>query len=227
MDDAAPRQRGYFGIGVEGISKPFNLGAVFRTAHAFGASFVFTVAASYERRHGAKVDTSDAVGALPFYRVPTPDALTLPQGCQLVGVEITEDAIALPSFRHPRQAAYILGAERFGLSSATLERCAHVVKIPARFSVNLGIAGALVMYDRMLSMGRFAERPVGTGGPVADRPPHRHGGPVFRSAETLAELEAMARWRAPAADTEPATEDLPRPDSDQTPGKRAPTSGRD
>ena len=30
--------RGYFGIGVEGISKPMNLGSLFRTAHAFGAS---------------------------------------------------------------------------------------------------------------------------------------------------------------------------------------------
>jgi len=27
--------RGYFGIGVEGISKAYNLGAVLRTAHAF------------------------------------------------------------------------------------------------------------------------------------------------------------------------------------------------
>ena len=32
-------QRGYFGIGAEGISKPMNLGALMRTAHAFGASF--------------------------------------------------------------------------------------------------------------------------------------------------------------------------------------------
>ncbi|HHL43572.1 MAG TPA: TrmH family RNA methyltransferase, partial [Hellea balneolensis] len=35
--------RGYFGIGSEGISKAANLGAVMRTAHAFGASFVYTV----------------------------------------------------------------------------------------------------------------------------------------------------------------------------------------
>jgi len=37
--------RGYFGIGVEGISKPMNAGNLFRTAHAFGASFVFTIGA--------------------------------------------------------------------------------------------------------------------------------------------------------------------------------------
>jgi len=36
------KMRGYFGIGVEGISKAYNLGAVLRTAHAFGASFAFS-----------------------------------------------------------------------------------------------------------------------------------------------------------------------------------------
>jgi len=28
--------RGYFGVGVEGISKSYNLGAVLRTSNAFG-----------------------------------------------------------------------------------------------------------------------------------------------------------------------------------------------
>ena len=35
--------RGYFGIGVEGISKPMNFGNLSRSAQGFGASFVFTV----------------------------------------------------------------------------------------------------------------------------------------------------------------------------------------
>ena len=49
--------RGYFGIGVEGISKEMNLGNLFRSAHAFGASFVFTVDAEYARLAGL-ADTS-------------------------------------------------------------------------------------------------------------------------------------------------------------------------
>ena len=44
--------RGYFGIGVEGISKEMNVGNLFRSAHAFDASFVFTVKAAYTRRGG-------------------------------------------------------------------------------------------------------------------------------------------------------------------------------
>jgi hypothetical protein len=34
-----------------------------------------------------------------------------------------------------------------------------------KFCVNVGVAGAIVMYDRLLSLGRFAERPISTGGP--------------------------------------------------------------
>jgi hypothetical protein len=47
-----------------------------------------------------------------------------------------------------------------------IARCDFVVKIPTKFCVNVGLAGALVMYDRMICLGRYAERPVRTGGPV-------------------------------------------------------------
>ena len=36
--------RGYFGIGVEGVSKPMNAGNLFRTAHGFGAGFGWAMA---------------------------------------------------------------------------------------------------------------------------------------------------------------------------------------
>ncbi|MBL8836397.1 MAG: RNA methyltransferase, partial [Alphaproteobacteria bacterium] len=141
--------RGYFGIGVEGISKPMNLGSLLRTAHAFGASFAFSVAAAYPRQEGKAADTSDAPGAVPFYEYPDVASLRLPQGCILVGIEIVPDAIDLPSFRHPHAAAYVLGPERGGLSAEMLARCRHVVRIPTKFSINLALAGALVMYDRL------------------------------------------------------------------------------
>jgi len=51
--------RGYFGFGAEGISKPMNMGNLVRSAHAFGAQFVFTVSAHYSVREG-KSDTSKA-----------------------------------------------------------------------------------------------------------------------------------------------------------------------
>lgn len=172
--------RGYFGIGAEGISKAANMGALLRTAHAFGAGFCFAVGAGYDARGGRSADTADTPAHVPFWRFASPDEMVLPQGCQLVGVELLEDAADLPSFRHPLNAAYVLGPERSGLSPAMLARCRHVVRIPSRFALNLAVAGALVLYDRLLQHGRFAERPVAAGGPVAPRPAGGHGRPVFR-----------------------------------------------
>jgi tRNA G18 (ribose-2'-O)-methylase SpoU len=172
--------RGYFGIGVEGISKPMNLGSLFRTAHAFGASFVFTIAAAYDRSQGGLADTSDTPANLPFHEFENIAALRLPRDCVLVGIELVDDATEMPSFRHPRAAAYVLGAERGSISRELLARCEHVVKIPTRFSVNLAVAGAITMYDRMISTGRFAGRPVAAGGPPVALPAHEFGPPRFR-----------------------------------------------
>ena len=172
--------KGYFGIGVEGISKAMNVGTLFRTAHAFGASFVFTVKAQYNRREGGHSDTSDTPRSVPTYHFADLESFRLPQGCRLVGVEISDDAIELPSFRHPRQAAYVLGAEREGLSSELQSRCDYVVKIPTRFSVNLGVAGALIMYDRLLSLGRHAPRPVAEGAPTEAVPLPVFGDPIYK-----------------------------------------------
>lgn len=154
--------RGYFGIGVEDISKPMNAGNLMRSAHAFGASFFFAVAPDIDFTSLRQSDTSAAAYHMPFYQWSTPEALTLPKGCRLVGVEFLPEAEDLPSFKHPVQAAYVFGPEKGNLSAGLLARCDEVVKIPTKFCVNVGVAGALVMYDRMIALGALAERRVGT-----------------------------------------------------------------
>jgi len=159
--------RGYFANGAEGISKPMNLGALMRTANAFGASFVFSVGAEPKLKVAYKADTSKTFESVPYYQWDAISDMAFPKGCQLVGIELTEDAITLPEFKHPKAAAYVLGRERGDLSPEMLAKCDHVVKIPTRFCINVSLAGALVMYDRVLSMGSFRDRPVMPGGPKA------------------------------------------------------------
>lgn len=171
--------RGYFGIGANGISKAGNVGALMRTAHAFGGSFIFTIGETYNRRELDNVDTSGASSNMPYYRFDDADGLMLPRGCSLVGVEITDDAVELPSFHHPKCAAYVLGPERGILDPDVVARCDHVVKIPTKFSVNVGLAGALVMYDRLLCMGLFAPRPHRPGGPTEPAPVPQFGAPAW------------------------------------------------
>lgn len=167
---ASRQSRGYFAVGVEGISKPMNLGAILRTAHAFGASFVFTIGAHHKAREVMRSDTSKTVAHVPYFEWETLDDLALPKGCALVGVELTEDAVDLPSFRHPNAAAYVLGRERGSLSPELLAQCDHVVRIPTRFCVNVGLAAAITLYDRTLAMGGWPERPLRPGGPPLGAP---------------------------------------------------------
>lgn len=174
------RTRGYFGIGAEGVSKSANVGALLRTGHAFGAAFCFTIGSGWDSRAARTADTSHTELHVPMWRFPRLADLALPRGCALVGIELLEDAVDLPSFRHPLNAAYVLGPERAGLSSALLQRCDYVVRIPTRFALNLAVAGALVLYDRLLQHGRFAERPVGSM-TAPDQPMRTgHGPPRFR-----------------------------------------------
>lgn len=158
--------RGYFGIGVEGISKEQNVGTIARSAHSFGASFFFTIAPVVDVDAFRSSDTSDAFDHVPYHQYDSVEALDLPEKCQLVGVELMDGAVELPSFRHPARAAYVLGPEMGSLSPELTARCDHVIQIPMKFCVNVGVAGALVMYDRLLSMGKFADRPVRAGGPT-------------------------------------------------------------
>ena len=177
--------RGYFAIGIEGVSKPGNMGNLMRTAHGFGAAFVFSIrskldADSRRSLKTIKTDTSKTADSIPYYEFDGADEMVLPEGCRLIGVEMTDQAVELPTFRHPLKAAYILGSERYSLSDALIKDCDHVIKIPTRFSLNVATAGAIVMYDRMIAFGRFANRPVTPSGDAEDMPPHVRGTPVIR-----------------------------------------------
>jgi tRNA G18 (ribose-2'-O)-methylase SpoU len=165
-----PLTRGYFAVGAERISKCLNLGNLMRSAHGFGAAFTFTIGASYQALE-ARADTSKGSQHLPHYDWGSIDELSLPKGCRLIGVELLDQAIDLPSFRHPLRAAYVLGPEQGALSPELLARCDHVVRIPTSFCVNLAMAGAIVMYDRVRCLGRFAPRPLREGGPAGEPVP--------------------------------------------------------
>jgi tRNA G18 (ribose-2'-O)-methylase SpoU len=142
--------RGYFAIGAERMSKSLNLGNLMRSAHAFGAAFTFTIGATYSALE-AMADTSRGGLHLPHYDWRSVDDMVLPRGCKLVGVELLDDAVDLPHFQHPARAAYVLGPEMGSLSDELIARCDVTVKIPTRFCVNVAMAGAIVMYDRVLS----------------------------------------------------------------------------
>lgn len=142
-------KRGYWGFGVYHPKWEVNIGTLWRSAHAFGASFLFTVGRRYS---GQNADTTKAWRHVPLWHFDTIESLVanLPYSCPLIGVELDELADSLPSFSHPERCCYMLGAEDHGLPPAVRVRCHRLVQIPSvDYCLNVASAGTVVMYDRL------------------------------------------------------------------------------
>ena len=138
--------RGYFGIGIENAKTKVNIGTLWRSAYNFGAAFIFTVGRRYEKQAS---DTVKAWRHIPLHDYNTINDLIIPYSCMLIGVELTETAIPLPRFVHPERAIYLLGAEDHGLSRQVIDKCNVIIQIPSHQCLNVSVAGAIVMYDRL------------------------------------------------------------------------------
>jgi tRNA (guanosine-2'-O-)-methyltransferase len=139
--------RGYFAIGVYNIKNEINVGTLWRSAFALGASYFFTIGRRYTPQCS---DTTQSHRHIPYHRFSNEsDFLShIPYDCQLVGVEIVPAARQLEDFTHPQRAIYLLGPEDGSLSEQLLNRCQYVVKFNSRFCLNVSTAGSIVMYDR-------------------------------------------------------------------------------
>jgi tRNA G18 (ribose-2'-O)-methylase SpoU len=148
----AREHRGFFAIGICGNKTPDNLGTLWRHATLYGAAFVFTVGKRYP--HAQPSDTTKTANHTPLFHFANVDDLIehLPHSCPLVGVELTEASVPLSRYRHQMRGAYLLGAEDRGLTKDQLARCHELVQIESAqpWSMNVAVAGTLVMYDRHL-----------------------------------------------------------------------------
>lgn len=140
---------GFFGIGIDHPKTKENIGTLFRSAFLYGADFIFTIGRRYK---GECSDTPDSKRHLPLYHYEDFEDFYkhMPHGAQLVGIELIEGSVPLQKFVHPKQAIYLLGAEDSGLTKEAQEKCHQFIQIecPTPLSMNVSVAGTLVMYDR-------------------------------------------------------------------------------
>ena len=143
----------YFGIGIQNGKTPENLGVLWRSAQNLGASFIFTIGNRYAKQ---ACDTHNAVKSMPYFHYEPFEEFYghLPKGARIVGVELTEESEDLETFHHPRRCVYLLGAEDHGLSKQAIEKSHFLVKFKSELSLNVSVAGSIVMYDRQLSKPR-------------------------------------------------------------------------
>ena len=143
----------FFGIGIQNGKTPENLGVLWRTAQNLGANFIFTIGNRYANQ---ACDTQNAVKSLPYFHYETFEDFYkhLPKGARIVGVEITKDSESLEDFKHPKRCVYLLGAEDNGLTKQAIEKSHFLVKFSSIQSLNVAVAGSIVLYDRSRSKPR-------------------------------------------------------------------------
>ena len=135
------------------VTDPRNLGAIVRSAAAFGA-------------HGVVIPTNRSVGmtaaawktsAGAAARIPVAQAVNLTRqlkayqdaGCMVVGLDMESD-VALPDFElGDGPLVVVVGAEGAGLGRLITETCDQIVSIPmvnAVESLNASVAASVVLY---------------------------------------------------------------------------------
>lgn len=140
---------GYFGIGIEHHITQENIGTLWRSAYNMGASFIFTIGKKYKKQTS---DTVKAYASIPLFQYDDFESFynSFPKDCRLVGIEITDNAECLSTFKHPDRCVYLLGSETNGLTQTAIEHCHFIVKIPTINCINVSVSGSIVMYDRMI-----------------------------------------------------------------------------
>ena len=141
-------------IGLDGITDPHNLGAVVRSAAAFGADGVVIP----ERRNAAMTGSAWKASAGAAARMPISQVTNLVRsiedakkaGCFVVGLDAQGDATLAKMNLATESIFIIVGSEGKGLSRLVREKCDLVVSIPMQSSVeslNASVATAIVMYQ--------------------------------------------------------------------------------
>ena len=152
----APAPLGPLCVYLHGVSDPGNVGAVLRSAEAFGASSVALGPATADPFSPKAVRASmGAIFAVPVARAAAAEVADLPgstialvagAGTRLADVVDVDDRMG--SQRQPPPATLLIGAERDGLPDALIAQADHVAHIPiATNSLNAAMAATVALYE--------------------------------------------------------------------------------
>ena len=140
-------------IGMDGVTDPHNLGAIVRSAAAFGADGVVIP----ERRNASMTGSAWKSSAGAAARMPIAQVTNLVRSIEdakkagyfVVGLDADGDQ-SLPKFNLADESVYIIvGSEGKGISRLAREKCDTILSIPMTSdmeSLNASVASALVLY---------------------------------------------------------------------------------
>ncbi len=162
-----------FALAAWQISKEHNVGSLVRTAHATACSQVILTGEREWNTEAAR--TAEAFTDI-VHLAAEPTLLLdhiATRGWQPVAIELHPRAVSLFDAVYPVRPCFILGAELGGLPDELLEACDPVIQIPQWGlvpSLNLAVAGSIVVYDYLQQLARTGQLQRPAGGLVdADR----------------------------------------------------------
>ena len=145
----------YVAIGLENPKTPDNVGSVLRAVGCFNAQAVYYSGQRYDIAAKHHTDTKNVQQRVSLARSESWHELKaqLPEGTQLVCVELALGATPLPDFEHPERALYVFGPEDGSLPKAVVSEADVVVYIPTIGCLNLAATVNVLLYDRLTKLG--------------------------------------------------------------------------
>ncbi|WP_216206557.1 TrmH family RNA methyltransferase [Amycolatopsis aidingensis] len=156
---------------LEGVQSPFNVGAIVRTAAAFGVGRLYLVGGAITPRNPKAQKTAMGTDRYLEVREFTALAPALEQvkadGYRLAGLELAEDAIPMHELDLTADTCIAAGHEDRGLTAECLAACDVVTFVPQLGrvgSLNVATATAIACYEVRRQdwsrPGNFAEAPA-------------------------------------------------------------------
>lgn len=142
------------------IAKDSNFGFLIRTANAFGANIIIVGNPNYSRS-GASGGTFLSP-VTKFYTLDEALKYVRDRGCQVVGIEIGNEAKSIWESPFSGSTAFMLGNEGAGLSEKQIRSCDQLIYIPQygeAVSLNVNVAGAIVL-SQFGNWAGFHEAPI-------------------------------------------------------------------
>jgi tRNA (guanosine-2'-O-)-methyltransferase len=152
--DWARRTTGRVGLLLDGVSSPFNMGAIVRTAASFRVEHMYLTATSASpaaaRAGKTAMGTERYLSWSTFERAADAADAAREEGYTVVGLELADQAIPLHQLSAGHDICIALGHEDHGLSSGALAACDAVAFIPQLGrvgSLNVATAAAIAIFE--------------------------------------------------------------------------------
>jgi tRNA (guanosine-2'-O-)-methyltransferase len=148
------RSEGRLALLLDGVSSPFNIGSISRTAAAFRVEHLYLAAGATSpasaKANKTGLGTERFLSWSTFERGADAADAAREDGYSVIGVELADRAVPLHQLSAGPDVCLAIGHEDHGLSAATLAACDAVTFIPQLGrvgSLNVATAAAIALYE--------------------------------------------------------------------------------